>query len=215
MGSVLDQQEASISLALRMIDTVARPFDLDGQQAHIGASVGIAFAPADGAAAEELLKKADLALYAAKLDGRNTYRFYRPAMQDELQTQQAAETELREAIEKSQFELHYQPVIDIRTRELSGLEAVVCWRHPTKGLIAPEQFVPLAESTGLIVPLGNWIVRQTCTEAMSWPAHTDCGQHLRGAVQKRRLVRSYITGVDGNRHLAQPTGVGNYRNLTA
>jgi EAL domain-containing protein (putative c-di-GMP-specific phosphodiesterase class I) len=118
------------------------------------------------------MKKADLALYAAKFGGRNTYRFYQPAMLDEIQKQLAAEGELREAIGKNEFEMHYQPVIDARTNELNGFESLVRWRHPTKGLIAPDDFIPLAESTGLIVPLGNWILKEACTKATLWPAHT-------------------------------------------
>jgi diguanylate cyclase (GGDEF)-like protein/PAS domain S-box-containing protein len=172
MDSALDQNEASISLALRIINALSRPFDLDGQLAHIGASVGIALAPADGADAENLLRKADLALYAAKVGGRNTYRFYQPAMLNEIQTQQAAESELQEAIAQNEFELHYQPMFDVRTGELAGMEALVHWRHPGRGLIAPDQFMKLAQSSGLIVPLGNWILRQACTDAFSWPAPT-------------------------------------------
>jgi diguanylate cyclase (GGDEF)-like protein/PAS domain S-box-containing protein len=171
MESASDQQEPAMALALRIINAVGRPFDLDGQRAHVGASVGIAFAPGDGADAEDLLKKADLALYAAKLSGRNTYRFYQPAMLDQIRTQFAAENQLREAIAKNEFELHYQPVIDVRTGELNGLESLVRWKHPTRGLIGPDDFLPLAESTGLIAPLGNWSLKQACTEAMSWPAH--------------------------------------------
>src|SRR5271156_4775975 len=115
------------------------------------------------------MKRADLALYNVKAGGRNDYRLFEPEMLDIAHTQQSAESELREAIERGEFELHYQPVADVKTRRLCGVEALVRWRHPTKGLVGPDQFIPLAESTGLIVPLGDWVMQQACTDAASWP----------------------------------------------
>jgi diguanylate cyclase (GGDEF)-like protein/PAS domain S-box-containing protein len=185
MDSARDQQAAAASLALRLIDAIKSPFDLDGHQAHVGASIGLAHAPADGTDAEELLKKADLALYAAKTAGRNTYRSYQPEMLDTMQMQLAAESELREAIENKEFELHYQPVTDVRTGALRSFEALVRWRHPAKGLIAPDEFIPLAESTGLIVPLGNWILKQACAEAASWPSEIGVAVNI-SAIQFRK-----------------------------
>jgi diguanylate cyclase (GGDEF)-like protein len=179
------QHEAAITLALRIISVISQPFDLNGHEASIGTSIGIAMAPENGVEPEELLKSADLALYDTKANGRNDFSFYHPAMLEVVQTQQSAESELRDAIARDEFELHYQPVVDVKTRRLCGAEALVRWRHPTKGLIAPEQFIPLAESTGLIVPLGEWIMQRACADAASWPSHVKIAVNI-SAVQFRR-----------------------------
>jgi diguanylate cyclase (GGDEF)-like protein len=166
-----EQHEGAVALALRIINAISDPFDLNGQEVEVGTSIGIAMAPENGIEPDELLKRADLALYNVKSSGRNDFCLFRNEMLEIVNTQQSAERELREAIAQNQFELHYQPVVDIKTRELCGVETLVRWRHPTKGLIAPDDFIPLAESTGLIVPLGEWILEQACTDAASWPAH--------------------------------------------
>ena len=165
------QHEGAIALALRIVNTISEPFDLNGFEASVGTSIGIAMAPEHGTEPEELLKRADLALYDAKANGRNDYRIFDPGMIETATSQQSAESELRDAIANGQFELHYQPVVDIATRQISGVEALVRWRHPVKGLIAPDQFIPLAESTGLIVPIGEWIMLRACNDAAAWPAH--------------------------------------------
>jgi diguanylate cyclase (GGDEF)-like protein len=166
-----NQHEAAIALALRIIDAISQPFDLNGNRANIGTSIGIVLAPEHETDPEGLLKRADLALYDVKANGRNDYRFFQNELLEVADTQRTAEIELRDAIERQEFELHYQPVVDAKTRTLCGVEALVRWRHPTKGLIAPDKFVPLAETTGLIVPLGEWILRRACADAASWPAH--------------------------------------------
>ena len=166
-----NQHEAAIALALRIIAAISQPFDLNGNRANLGASIGIVLAPEHEIEPEGLLKRADLALYDAKANGRNDYRFFRSELLEVADTQRTAEIELRDAIERQEFELHYQPVVDAKTRTLCGVEALVRWRHPAKGLIGPDKFVPLAESTGLIVPLGEWILRRACADAASWPAH--------------------------------------------
>jgi diguanylate cyclase (GGDEF)-like protein len=166
-----NQHEDAIALALRIIGVIAHPFDLGGHQASVGASMGIALCPEHGVSPEELIKCADLALYDAKANGRNDYRIFQPEMLEAVQTQRLAENELRESIKRGEFELHYQPVMDAKTLQLRGVEALVRWRHPTKGLVGPDQFIPLAESTGLIVPLGNWVLHRACADAASWPEH--------------------------------------------
>jgi diguanylate cyclase (GGDEF)-like protein len=166
-----DQHEAAIALALRIINAISQPFDLSGNRASLGTSIGIVLAPEQGIDPEGLLKRADLALYDVKASGRNDFRFFRNELLEVADTQRTAECELRDAIERGEFELHYQPVVDAKTRTLCGVEALVRWRHPAKGMIAPDQFVPLAESTGLIGPLGEWILQRACTDAASWPAH--------------------------------------------
>ncbi|MDR6660614.1 diguanylate cyclase (GGDEF)-like protein/PAS domain S-box-containing protein [Tardiphaga robiniae] len=164
-------QEGAIVLALRIIDAIAQPFDLNGHQASIGISIGIALAPEQGVDPEDLLRKADLALYDAKTGGRNDFRLFQSEMIEAAHSQKILANELRDAIARNEFEVHYQPVVDAKTRQIRGAEALVRWRHPSKGLVAPDQFIPLAEATGLILPLGEWILHQACTDAASWPAH--------------------------------------------
>ena len=166
-----NQHEGAIALALRIIDAISAPFDLDGHEASVGISIGIAMAPEHGSDPEQLLKSADLALYDAKANGRNDFRIYDADLLKIAHTHQSAEEELRDAIKNREFEIHYQPIVEVRTSRVCGVEALVRWRHPQKGLIAPDEFIPLAESTGLINPLGEWILQQACTDAVSWPDH--------------------------------------------
>ena len=166
-----DQHEGAIAVALKIISAISRPFDLGGNRTSLGTSIGIVLAPEHETDPEGLLKRADLALYDAKSNGRNDYRFFRRELLEVARTQRTAESELREAIERQDFELFYQPVVNAKTRALCGVEALVRWRHPTKGLVSPDKFVPLAETTGLIGPLGEWILRRACADAASWPAH--------------------------------------------
>jgi diguanylate cyclase (GGDEF)-like protein len=180
-----DQHESATALALRIISAITRPFDLGGHEASVGISIGIALAPLHGMESEELLRSADLALYDAKANGRNDFRLYRPEMLEVVHTQKLAESELRDAIAREEFELHYQPVISAETRLMCGVEALVRWRHPARGFVAPDQFIPLAESTGLIVPLGEWVLRQACRDAVKWPEHVKVAVNI-SAVQFRR-----------------------------
>jgi diguanylate cyclase (GGDEF)-like protein/PAS domain S-box-containing protein len=180
-----NQHEDAIALALRLIGAVSEPFDLNGFEVNIGTCIGIAMAPEHGSEPEGLLKSADLALYAAKAEGRNDYRIYQPDMLETATSQQLAESELRDAIAREQFELHYQPVVDVTTRQIGGVEALVRWRHPVKGLVGPDQFIPLAEATGLIGPIGEWILQRACTDAARWPEHIKLAINI-SAVQFKR-----------------------------
>jgi diguanylate cyclase (GGDEF)-like protein len=180
-----EQHEGATALALRIINAITRPFDLGGLEANVGISIGIALAPVHGMESEELLRGADLALYDAKANGRNDFRIFRPEMLEHAHTQKLAESELRDAIAREEFELHYQPLISAETRLLCGVEALVRWRHPERGFIAPDQFIPLAESSGLIMPLGEWVLRKACEDAASWPAHIKVAVNI-SAVQFRR-----------------------------
>jgi len=164
-----DQRVLSIDLARRISKLIAEPFQLLGHRVEIGTSIGIALAPEHGLNQESLLKKADLALYRSKSAGRNCYTVYDEAMSAELQARNTLESDLRAAIARGQFEVHYQPFYDVETGRRRGVEALVRWRHPVKGLIPPDQFIPLAESTGLIVPLGEWVIARACEDATAWP----------------------------------------------
>ncbi len=167
-ATIADPAEAT-SLAQRVIDALSEPYDIGGQQAVIGVSIGISVGPSDGPSPDKLLRNADLALYRAKSDGRGTFRFFEPVMDLQMQTRRIMEQDLRKALPAGEFELHYQPVVNLASNEISGLEALIRWNHPTKGLISPATFIPLAEEIGFIVPLGEWVIRQACATAALWP----------------------------------------------
>jgi diguanylate cyclase (GGDEF)-like protein len=156
-------------LAARIVDTLGRPYLIDGHLINIGASVGVAVAPADGTEHAELLRSADLALYHAKQSGRGTHVFFAPPMDSRARARRALEIDLRKALALGEFELYYQPQVDLDTHSVVGFEALLRWRHPERGLVSPVEFVPLAEEIGLIVPLGEWVMREACREAMGWP----------------------------------------------
>ena len=156
-------------LARRVIDAVSEPYDIDGHQVVIGTSVGIAVGPADGDVPDQLMRNADLALYRAKGDGRGAFRFFEPGMDAKMQERRVMETDLRKALVGGEFELFYQPVVNLESNKINGFEALIRWRHPARGLISPAQFIPLAEEIGFIIPLGEWAIRQACATAARWP----------------------------------------------
>ncbi len=165
-----DQRACSTELAARIAKLVSEPFLLPGHRVEIGTSIGIAIAPDHGGDQEQLLKKADLALYRSKSAGRNCFTIYDEAMSAELEARNTLEGDLRDAIACCQLEVHYQPFVDALSGERRGFEALVRWRHPVRGLIPPDQFIALAEETGLIVPLGELVLRRACTDAAGWPS---------------------------------------------
>jgi len=171
-------REDAVSLANRIVKVISQPYDLDGNIASVGTSIGIALAPDDADASNALLKLADHALYAAKSAGRNGFKLFEASMLAETDNRRQLEMELRAAITHGEFELHYQALVDVKTRRPAGFEALVRWRHPTRGLVMPDQFIPLAEETGLIVPLGEWILQQACADAAKWPSHMKVAVNL-------------------------------------
>jgi diguanylate cyclase (GGDEF)-like protein/PAS domain S-box-containing protein len=164
-----DAGESALHLGRQIVEAIVEPFEIEGHQIDVGASVGIALCPEHGSNPAELLKKADLALYEVKAAGRDGYRLYQTAMLEAVNEEKALEAELRRAIAAREFELHYQPILDAKTRTLHTAEALVRWRHPVDGLIAPDRFIALAERTGLIQPLSEWIIQRACLDAVSWP----------------------------------------------
>jgi diguanylate cyclase (GGDEF)-like protein len=167
--TLADQPTGSTALAVRMIEKLSTPFDVHGHQVVISASVGIAIAPNDGDDPDCLLKNADMALYRAKEDGRGIHRYFEPAMDARMQARRILELDLRKAFALGEFELFYQPLVRLDTNEVSGLEALLRWRHPQRGLVPPSEFIPLAEEIGLIGVLGAWVLKHACHDAATWP----------------------------------------------
>jgi diguanylate cyclase (GGDEF)-like protein/PAS domain S-box-containing protein len=176
-ADVARPQEAG-TLAERLIAIVSEPYHLDGHLVAIGASIGIALAPGDGADPDRLLKNADMALYRAKADGKNAFRFFEAEMDARVQTRRRLELDLRTALQAGALDVHYQPLIDLPTGEVSGVEALLRWPHPERGMIPPAEFIPVAEETGLIGALGAFVLRRACTAAAAWPAHINVAVNL-------------------------------------
>jgi len=160
----------SAAVAQKLLAAVARPFTFEGQEFHLTASIGISTYPADSKETESLLRNADIAMYRAKEQGKNNYQFYSAQMNVHTLERLALESSLRHALERNEFVLYYQPKIDIGSRRITGMEALLRWQHPSKGLVPPMQFIPLAEETGLIVAIGEWVLRTACTQNKSWRA---------------------------------------------
>ena len=168
----------------RLLTLLAEPCQLDNVLVEVRASIGVALAPRDGADPQSLLQCADLALYAAKAAGRNTHRFFRPDMADMARARARLQHELGMALAAQQFTLHFQPQRRLVGNELIGFEALVRWQHSERGLIGPGEFIPVAEETGQIVPLGTWVLREACRQAAQWPGHLRVAVNL-SAVQFR------------------------------
>ena len=177
--------EEITTLAERLLSNLAEPFEVNGHHISVGASIGVAIAPHDGNEAGELLRNADLALYRAKASGRNAYSFFELAMDTEARSRHALEGDLRKALAQGEFDVYYQTVINVETGANCGAEALIRWIHPDRGMIPPDRFVPLAEEIGLIVPIGEWVLRTACKEAATWPAHLKLAVNLSPAQFKR------------------------------
>jgi diguanylate cyclase (GGDEF)-like protein/PAS domain S-box-containing protein len=155
--------------AARLIEIISAPYDMNGVEVVIGASIGIAMSPGDGDTSEELMRNADMALYRAKSEGGGVHRFFEREMDRQAQKRRDMELDLRSAFADGDFELHYQPLVDLAADRITGFEALLRWKHPDKGMISPADFIPVAEDIGLIVTLGEWVLRKACAEAAKWP----------------------------------------------
>ena len=156
-------------LVARIYEAIREPYECIGHLLTTDASIGIALAPQNATDLDQLLKNADLAMYEAKADGRRTYRFFEPGMDARVTALHKMELDLRQAIKDGGLELHYQPSVNLRDNKVSGCEALLRWRHPQHGMISPADFIPVAEETGLINPLGEWVLATACAEAATWP----------------------------------------------
>ncbi len=166
-----DKPADATTLATRLVETVGAPYQIDGHQIVVGASVGIALAPADGTGADQLMKNADLALYRCKADGGSVYRFFEAQMDARMQERRSLELDLRKAVLNGDFALDYQPIVNLKTGAIAICEALIRWQHPVRGIVPPLDFISIAEETGLIVPIGEWVLNHACADAAKWPDH--------------------------------------------
>jgi diguanylate cyclase (GGDEF)-like protein len=165
----IERPADAATLAQRIREAVTTPFDIDGHHVHADVSIGISIAPNDALDPDQLLKNADMALYGAKSEGRSTVRFFEPEMDARVKARRTLEADLRNALANGEFELYYQPLFNLERDEICGCEALLRWNHPERGMVPPAEFIPIAEESGLINPLGEWVVKQACAEAATWP----------------------------------------------
>jgi diguanylate cyclase (GGDEF)-like protein/PAS domain S-box-containing protein len=195
LGSGVSPNEAS-DFADQLINVLSARYDIDGIEAVVGASIGIALSPGDGATWEELMRNADMALYRAKSDGGGVHRFFEREMDRQAQKRRDMERDLRAAFANGEFELHYQPLVDITANRISGFESLLRWRHPDKGMISPAEFIPVAEDIGLIVAIGEWVLREACTEAAKWPSEVKVAVNLSPVqFRSRNLVQAVVSAL--------------------
>ncbi len=187
----LEKPQHAATVAQRLIDAISEPIELDGHLISIGTSIGISVAPEDGTDGETLMRNADLSLYRAKAEGRGNYCFFEQGMDAQMQERRKLESGMRDALAKQDFTLAFQPLLDLNSNRVSGFEALLRWTHPELGVLPPSKFIPIAEETGLIVPLGRWVMRTACEVAVNWPEHVHVAVNLSPAQFKdKRLVQS-------------------------
>jgi diguanylate cyclase (GGDEF)-like protein len=181
-----------VVLAKRVREAIIKPYHLDGHQILSDISIGISLAPADATEPDLLLRNADMALYGAKGDGRGTYRFFEPEMDARMKARRELDMDLRKALANAEFELHYQPLVNLQDNEIAAFEALLRWNHPVRGLVSPAEFIPIAEETGLIIPLGEWVLRRACQETANWPADIKVAVNLSPAQLKSRNLTEVV-----------------------
>jgi diguanylate cyclase (GGDEF)-like protein len=201
IGSVADAEK----LAKRIVEIVGKPYRDKGREMHVGVSLGIALYPGDGHDADTLLTNADMALYRGKSEGRNVYRFFEPGMDALMRERRALEAELEAALSRREFELDFQPILDIGSGRIVGAEALMRWRSPSRGLVSPENFIAVAEETGLIVQLGDWALRKACNVAANWPpdmrmaVNVSAAQIKNGGFARSVIAALAFSGLPANR----------------
>jgi diguanylate cyclase (GGDEF)-like protein len=188
-------QEASdaAALAKRIRESITKPYQIEGHTIVSDISIGISVAPFDAVDSDLLLRNADMALYGAKGDGRGTYRFFETDMNTRMKARRELEMDLRRALVGKEFELYYQPLVSLESNAVNAFEALLRWNHPTRGLISPADFIPVAEETGLIVPLGEWVLKAACYEAVGWPDHIKVAVNLSPAQLNNRNLLTVVT----------------------
>ncbi len=191
----IDDPNDTIPIARRICDSLSRTFEIDGHTISTSASVGITFSPNEGTDADTLLNNADLALYRAKHDGRNTFRFFEPEMDRTVQDRRAMSSDLRRALRNDELTIHYQPQFDLRTGQLTGYEALARWQHSERGDVPPSVFIPIAEEMGLIGILGEWVLQEACGYALGWPHDTTLSVNLSPAQFRSHDIGATITRV--------------------
>jgi len=190
----MGQPTDAAALSKRIRESVVKPYQIEGHQIVTDISIGISVAPFDAIEPDPLLRNADMALYGAKADGRGTYRFFEPEMNTRMKARRELEMDLRKALVGKEFELHYQPLVNLQTNEVNGFEALLRWNHPRRGLISPADFIPVAEETGLIIPLGEWVLKAACYEAVDWPDHIKIAVNLSPAQLNNRNLLNVVKG---------------------
>ncbi len=189
------QPSGSRTLGRRIIESVSKPIHLNGHDVSVGVSVGMSIFPYDAESASELLQISDLAMYSAKASGRNQMRYFEPAMSERLNARRTLETDLLRGLEHDQFELYYQPVKDVANDQIVAIEALIRWNHPELGMVSPDQFISVAEESGLIVQLGEWVLRQACEEAVQWPGDVRVAVNVSTVQLRDRRFASLVLDV--------------------
>jgi diguanylate cyclase (GGDEF)-like protein len=198
MTDLQDPSNAAV-LSRRIQESISKPYQIDGHQIVSTISIGISMAPVDGLDPDILLKNADMALYGAKTDGRGTYRFFEQEMDARMQERRKLEMDLRKALANKEFELYYQPLVTLKGSEITGLEALLRWNHPKRGMISPADFIPIAEETGLIIPIGEWVLMTACREIANWPAPIKVAVNVSPAQLKHRhFIRSVTSALEAS-----------------
>jgi len=195
------QRRDATSLARYIVGELARTIEVDGYHLRISASVGVALYPIGGEHLHDMLRSADIALYFVKADGGDAYRIFDPAMEETVRTRRALEVDLREALARDQLEVYFQPLVQLEPRRVSGFEALLRWHHPVLGMVMPSRFIPIAEETGLIASIGEWVLRQACLEAVNWPPNTRIAVNLSPVQFERSDIVDIVASALRESHL--------------